>query len=100
MDAGEFTYSIAINRPADLAGLPEGSEVFTVPASTWAKFTSRGPIRPNLQETCKRIFSEWLPASDWEHAGTPEMEYYPDGDPHAQDYYCEYWVPLKKGQDR
>lgn len=97
MDSGEFTYSIAINKPVDMTGMPEGSEVFTVPASTWGKFTSRGPIRPNLQETVKRVFSEWLPASDWEHAGTAEIEFYPDGDGDSQDYTCEYWVPLKKG---
>ncbi len=100
MDRGEFTYSIAVDRPADMAGMPEGSEVFTVPASTWAKFTSRGPLRPNLQEMVKRIFGEWLPASDWEHAGTAELEYYPEGDPRAQDYYCEYWIPLVKGKNR
>jgi len=98
MDKGEFTYSIAINKPAEMADLPEDSEVFTVPASTWGKFTSRGPIHPNLPETVKRVFSEWLPASDWEHAGTAEIEFYPDGDPGAQDYSCEYWVPLKKSK--
>ena len=100
MDRDEFTYSIAVNRPVDMTGMPEGSEVFTVPASTWARFTSRGPLRPNFQEMIKRIFGEWLPASDWEHAGTAEVEFYPEGDPSSQDYWCEYWIPLKKGRDR
>ncbi len=98
MAAGKFTYSIAIDKPADMSGLPEGTQVFTVPASTWGKFTSRGPLRPAFQETIKRIFSEWMPASDWEHAGSAEIEFYPDGDPDSQDYWCEYWVPLKKGK--
>jgi AraC family transcriptional regulator len=95
--SGTFTYSIAIDRPAAMDGLPAGCEAFTVPASTWAKFVSRGPIMPNFQETMKRVFGEWLPASDWEHAGTAEIEYYPTPlPPDAPDYWCEIWVPVTK----
>ena len=97
MQSGEFTYSVAIDRPASMEGMPALSEIFKVPASTWGKFTSRGPLRPNLQETIKRIFSEWMPASEWEHAGPAEIEFYPGADSQSQDYWCEYWVPLKKG---
>jgi AraC family transcriptional regulator len=99
MASGEFTYSIAVDAPASMAGMPEGSERFSVPATTWGKFTSRGPLRPNFQETIKRIFGEWMPASDWEHAGTAEIELYPDAGvpPDSPDYWCEYWVPLRKG---
>lgn len=96
MKAGTFTYSIAIETPRDRSLLPPGCVDFVVPASTWAKFTSRGPLRPALQETIQRIFSEWFPASGREHAGTAEIEYYPDlPDCQAADYWCEYWVPLK-----
>jgi AraC family transcriptional regulator len=96
MQKGTFSYSIAIETPADLSGLPEGCEAIEIPASTWAKFTSRGPLRPNFQDTIKRIFSEWFPASGREHAGTAEIEYYsPTPDANDPDYWCEYWVPLK-----
>ena len=99
MAEGEFIYSIAIDAPASMEGMPEGSERFELPASTWGKFTSRGPMRPNFQDTIKRVFAEWMPSSDWEHAGSAEIEYYPEagGSPDAADYWCEYWVPLKKG---
>jgi AraC-like DNA-binding protein len=64
-------------------------------ASTWAKFTSRGPLSKNFQDVIRRIYSEWFPGSGREHAGTPELEYYPDlPDIEAKDYWCEYWVPL------
>lgn len=97
MAAGTFKYSIAVDEPASMAGMPKGSETFTVPASTWGKFTSRGPLRPNYQTLIKRVFGEWLPASEWEHAGTAEIEFYPDAGPmESADYWCEYWVPLKK----
>jgi AraC family transcriptional regulator len=91
---GDFTYSIAVEATLADSPLPPGVETFTVPASTWGKFTSRGPIRPNFQDTIKRIFGEWFPASGWEHAGTAEIEFYPEGDCESQDYHCEYWVPL------
>lgn len=92
----DFIYSIAIETPAETSGLPDGLEPVEVPASTWAKFTSRGPLAPNFQDTIKRIYSEWFPASGREHAGTAEVEYYgTHPDPSAEDYWCEYWVPLK-----
>ena len=93
---GDFTYSIAIETPSDRSGLPAGCEDISIPASTWAKFTSRGPLSKNFQDVIKRIYSEWFPASGREHAGTPEIEYYPDlPNMEADDYWCEYWVPLK-----
>jgi AraC family transcriptional regulator len=61
-----------------------------------AKVTSRGPLRANFQDTIKRIYSEWFPSSGREHAGTAEIEYYPDlPDAEALDYWCEYWVPIR-----
>jgi len=94
--SGDFTYSIAVETPADPSGLPAGCEEIVVPASTWAKFTSRGPLSKNFQDLIKRIYTEWFPSSGREHAGTPEIEFYPDlPDMEADDYWCEYWVPLK-----
>jgi AraC family transcriptional regulator len=98
MASGTFVYSIGIDEPESMEGMPAGSEFIGVPASTWGKFTSRGPLRPNIQDTIKRVFGEWLPASDWEHAGTAEIELYPAsaGSPESPDYWCEYWIPLKR----
>jgi AraC family transcriptional regulator len=94
--SGDFTYSIAIEAPADPSGLPAGCEEILVPASTWAKFTSRGPLSVNFQKLIKAIFAEWFPSSGKEHAGTAEIEYYPElPDMEAEDYWCEYWVPIK-----
>ena len=70
MHTGAFTYTIAIETPASMNGMPEGCGEVIVPASTWAKFTSRGPLFPNYQDMIKRIYSEWFPASGKEHAGT------------------------------
>ncbi|MDX9784802.1 MAG: GyrI-like domain-containing protein, partial [Spirochaetia bacterium] len=76
---------------------PKAWDRIAVPVSTWAKFTSRGPLSKNFQDVIKRIYSEWFPASGREHSDTPELEYYPDlPDTEAHDYWCEYWVPLIK----
>jgi AraC family transcriptional regulator len=98
MASGTFVYDIAIDEPESMEGMPALSATFEVPASTWGKFTSRGPLRPAFQDTIKRVFGEWLPASDWEHAGSAEIEFYPKdgGSPDSPDYWCEYWIPLKK----
>ncbi len=93
---GRFKYSIAIETPPSMNGMPEGCEDLVVPASTWAKFTSRGPLFPNYQDMIKRIYSEWFPASGKEHAGTAEIEFYPcEKDANDSEYFAEYWVPIK-----
>mgnify|MGYP001806622024 FL=1 len=96
MKTEDFSYAIAIEKPADREGLPEGCVDIEVPEATWAMFTSRGPLKDNFQNMIRRIYSEWFPASGREHAGTVEIEYYgTNPDPAASDYWCEYWVPLK-----
>ena len=49
----------------------------TIPASTWAVFEIIGSMRPlpnAMQDIWKRIYSEWLPNSGYEHAMLPEIE--------------------------
>ncbi|MCL6613607.1 MAG: GyrI-like domain-containing protein [Firmicutes bacterium] len=75
--------------PADL----ESKEI---PAATWAVFTSVGPLPGAIQKVWGRIFSEWFPASGYEHADGPEIEVYPPGDGQAPDYRCEVWIPIVK----
>jgi len=47
-----------------------------------------------IQKVWERIFQEWLPATGFEHADGPELEVYLPGDPSAQDYQCEIWIPI------
>lgn len=78
---------------------PDDLESMTIPASTWAVFEIIGPMRPlpnAMQDIWKRIYSEWLPNSGYEHAMLPEIEYYSAGDMMAEDYKSEIWIPVKK----
>jgi AraC family transcriptional regulator len=67
-----------------------------IPAASWAVFTSAGPMPHAIQQLWERIFQEWFPGTGYEHTGGPEFELYPPGDPNAEDYRCEVWIPVMK----
>ncbi|SEN54764.1 AraC family transcriptional regulator [Lihuaxuella thermophila] len=73
---------------------PDGLLTLQIPASKWAVFEVHGPMPHAMTNAWKQIFSEWFPSSGHEHAGTPELEVYPDGDPYHSDYYSEIWIPV------
>ncbi|MDO4345647.1 MAG: AraC family transcriptional regulator [Eubacteriales bacterium] len=100
MAGNSFRYMIAddlVKEKAREAGL----EITAVPAHTWAVFPCRGAMPLPLQELNRRIFSEWLPANEYEIAEGYNIEYYSDPaqfplgtqDP---NYYTEVWIPVKK----
>ncbi|WP_282198119.1 AraC family transcriptional regulator [Collibacillus ludicampi] len=91
-DQEVFTYMIATRT--DLTTPSEGFFLRTIPASTWAIFTSVGPIPSAIQNVFGRIFQEWFPSTGYEHAEAPELEVYPPGDTTADDYRCEVWIPM------
>ena len=90
---GGFDYWIAA---ATTKPCPPGWEEKAIPALTWAVFEVVGPIPGAIQEVTRRIFSEWLPNSGYEHAEAPELEWYAEGDMNADDYRCEVWIPVVK----
>lgn len=93
-DKKQFSYMIAIEDVNDLKDT--GFEIREIPASTWAVFSSVGPMPHAIQTVWQRIFQEWLPATDFKHGDAPEIEVYFPGDPSAQDYKCEVWIPVVK----
>ena len=103
LDSEEMTYAIAI-EPADAdagaGSAAEASDVeyrrFEIPASRWARFECVGALPDSIQDVWKRVFTEWFPATDYEHSGGPELEVYvADQNPAAADHRCEVWIPLK-----
>lgn len=93
-DKEQFSYMIAIEDIQNSTNTE--LERREIPASTWAVFTSIGPMPHAIQTVWHRIFQEWFPATGFEHAGTPEFEVYPPGDGSAEDYQCEVWIPIIK----
>lgn len=75
----------------------EGYDYHEVKAAEWAVFTVNGAIYPNLQDTWKKIFSEWFPQTGFKHAMLPELEVYLGGDVNSENYVMEIWIPIEKG---
>ncbi len=94
-EAHEFRYGIGFEYSEGLT-LPEGFELVTVPAGTWAVFKCVGPMPESIQETWKRVYSEWLPQAEYELVPGIDMEVYTEGDIHSPDYVSEVWIPVKK----
>ncbi|MCM3671330.1 AraC family transcriptional regulator [Mesobacillus maritimus] len=67
----------------------------TIEESLWAIFPNRGPFPATLQETHAKIYSEWLPSSDYEVVDLPSISFTMYGDP-SDNVYSEIWMPVKK----
>lgn len=75
--------------------IPEGFEILNIPAHTWAVFTCIGAMPDAIQAMWKRIYSEWLPASNYSLLSDFDIEFYYDGDTRSSDYQSEIWIPVK-----
>lgn len=99
MTGEQFRYMIADDYAAEKAQAMK-LDVQDIPEHLWAIFPCRGAMPLPLQEVNRRIFSEWLPTSQYEIAEGYNIEYYSDPvdfkmgmqDP---EYYAEVWIPVK-----
>lgn len=72
----------------------EDFDVVEVPAMSWAVFGVDGPFPQTMQEAWGKIFSEWLPSSNYELVDGPEISF--NGDmSDLQRVYSEIWIPVK-----
>ncbi len=92
-DGDKFYYWIA--APTSKA-CPAGMIEMDIPVSTWAIFDVTGAMPKAIQDVNRRIYSEWLPSSGYDHARTPDFELYPEGDLNSPDYKSEIWIPVVK----
>lgn len=100
MAGNQFRYMIADDFQAGEAAA-KNLEVYEIPKHTWVVFPCKGPMPLPLQEVNRRIFSEYLPASQYEIAEGYNIEYYSDpvtyqGGTQDPEYYAEVWIPVKE----
>lgn len=88
-----FYYMIAIEKPENCENM--NLECYQVPASTWAVFECRGQVPDSIVAAEIFAFTQWLPASGYEHAFAPEMEVYLEGN-NAEETVCEFWLPIHR----
>jgi AraC family transcriptional regulator len=93
-EMNEFSYIVGV--PSKNGATPAGCMEMTIPAQTWAVFDAVGRLPQSIQAVTTKIFSEWFPASAFEHANAPELEVYPAGDMDDGNYRCEVWMPVVK----
>jgi len=96
-EEGYLTHLIGVltteNQVSDLL------EKVPVEAGTWAVFPNEGPFPSVLQETYAKIYSEWLPSSNYEVINAPAFSF-TKMDKHKKDYaYSEVWIPVRKKED-
>jgi AraC family transcriptional regulator len=95
-EMNEFSYLVAV--PSAAGAAPAGCRELAVPAQTWAVFDAVGRLPSSIQSVTTKIFSEWFPASNFEHADAPELEVYLPGDMDSDNYRCELWMPVVRKQ--
>lgn len=94
-DYEAFKYGIGCEYK-DRFAIPDGFEILTIPANTWAVFRCVGPMPDAMQVVLKRIYSEWLPQAEYKRPLDYDFQVYTDGDKQREDYVSEIWMPVKK----
>ena len=87
----KYFISVATSLPAE-APLEE----YTVPAYTWAIFSGEGACPQAIQESERRIVTEWLPTSGYEYDNGPDIEVYLEPDPSKARF--EVWIPVVRAK--
>lgn len=73
----------------------EDLEQLPIDRFTWAIFPNAGPFPELLQETWGKIYSEWLPSSNYERVQAPEISF-SNFDEGLETCYSEIWVAVKE----
>ena len=91
---GDLTHLIGIltteNQVSDLL------EKVPVEACTWAIFPNEGPFPSMLQDTMAKIYSEWLPSSNYEVIKAPAFSFTKMNQHKKDCAYSEVWIPVRK----
>lgn len=95
LDAKQFPYGIGVEY--DGRDVDDDLEVVTIPAHTYAVFTSKGKMPDAFIETYQRIVTEFFPQStQYEYAESVEFEVYSSNDVSDPNYKCEIWIAVNE----
>lgn len=95
LNAKQFPYGIGVEY--DGRKVDDDLEVVTIPAHTYAVFTSKGKMPDAFIETYQRIVTEFFPQStQYEYAESVEFEVYYSNDVSDPNYKCEIWIAVNE----
>ena len=93
-DGGYLTHLIGVLSTKE--SVSELLDVIEVSSYTWAVLPNEGPFPEILQETYAKIYSEWLPISDYEVIQAPEFSFTKMNIENPNYAYSEIWMPVCK----
>lgn len=86
-----FDYGIGMEYTG--SNVPEGFSIWEVKPTLWAVFKCIGETGACIGETWEKIYSEFLPGSDYNMLDDTDFELYKDD---SSDCFCEIWIPVEK----
>lgn len=92
-EEGELTHMIGVLSTS--SQVSDRLEVLPVAACTWAVFPNEGPFPSTMQNTMARIYSEWLPVSNYELIKAPTFSFTRMDKEKSNYAYSEVWVPVR-----
>jgi AraC family transcriptional regulator len=92
MELDQYT-GVATTKPAPADG---DYDTLRVAESDWAVFTAAGPFPKAMQDCWARIYTEWLPASDYQLTRSPSLVWYDSPDLTRPDVRNEIWISVEK----
>jgi AraC family transcriptional regulator len=93
VEKGELDHYIGVATTKDC---PDSLTDLEVPALTWGVFEAVGPFPATLQDVWGRIYSEWLPTSNYEVVQGPEILWNEHKDITSPNFKSEIWIPIVK----
>ena len=86
----DYYHAVVTNRPA-----PDDMESLTVPAGTWAVFSSSGEHPSTLQYMWRDVYTQWFPSNPYRSAVGPHMVQADYSEDHNYAD-CELWIPVER----
>lgn len=86
-----YLHGVAVSASAEV---PDGLDVITVPAGSWAVFASSGPHPDALQQLWAATATDWFPSNPWRlRPGPSVLRYLELTETYAS---CELWMPVEQ----
>lgn len=78
--------------------IPEEYTVLQIPAQQWIVFEHHADMSNPvaISELWKRVYTEWMPSSQFEQVEGPCLEHYYWEDDQYDRYCCEIWLPVSR----
>lgn len=92
-ETGELDHYIGVATTHDC---PDKFTKLAVPALSWGVFEAVGPFPSTLQDVWGRIYSEWLPSSNYELVEGPEILWNEHKDITSPNFKSEIWIPINR----